>query len=104
MKIKTILRYSINNKKTNIYENIYDEDTVCFSILLSGGVQGGNDIAFHWTEDGHEVHEVCGVPNCPNVVFHKGYGWFKRHHEVINGVKVTRLPRVVLRLFFCLLY
>lgn len=41
MKIKTILRYSINNKKTNIYENIYDEDTVCFSILLSGGVQGG---------------------------------------------------------------
>ena len=52
----------------------------------------GNDIAFHWAEDGHEVHVVCGVPNYPNGVFHKGYGWFKRRHEVINGVKVTRLP------------
>lgn len=35
---------------------------------------------------------VCGVTNYPDGVFHKGYGWFKRHHEVINGVKVTRLP------------
>lgn len=35
---------------------------------------------------------VCGVPNYPDGVFHKGYGWFKRRHEVINGVKVTRLP------------
>lgn len=52
----------------------------------------GNDIALHWAEDGHEVHVVCGVPNYPDGVFHKGYGWFKRRHEVINGVKVTRLP------------
>lgn len=52
----------------------------------------GNDIAFQWAEDGHEVHVVCGVPNYPDGVFHKGYGWFKRRHEVINGVKVTRLP------------
>lgn len=52
----------------------------------------GNDIAFQWAEDGHEVHVVCGVPNYPDEVFHKGYGWFKRRHEVINGVKVTRLP------------
>lgn len=52
----------------------------------------GNDIAFHWAEDGHEVHVLCGVPNYPDGVFHKGYGWFKRRHEVINGVKVTRLP------------
>ena len=52
----------------------------------------GNDIAFQWAEDRHEVHVVCGVPNYPDGVFHKGYGWFKRRHEVINGVKVTRLP------------
>ena len=52
----------------------------------------GNDIAFHWAEQGHEVHVVCGVPNYPDGVFHKGYGWFKRRHEVVNGVKVTRLP------------
>ena len=52
----------------------------------------GNDIAFHWAEEGHEVHVVCGVPNYPDGVFHKGYGWFKRRREVVNGVKVTRLP------------
>ena len=52
----------------------------------------GNDIAFHWAEEGHDVHVVCGIPNYPDGVFHEGYGWFKRRHEVINGVKVTRLP------------
>lgn len=53
-----------------------------------------NDIALHWAEDGHEVHVVCGVPNYPDGMFHKGYGWFKKRHEVVNGVKVTRLPIV----------
>lgn len=52
----------------------------------------GNDIAFHWAEDGHDVHVVCGVPNYPDGIFHQGYGWFRRRHEVVNGVKVTRLP------------
>ena len=52
----------------------------------------GNDIAFHWAEEGHDVHVVCGVPNYPDGVFHKGYGWFKRRHEMVNGVTVTRLP------------
>ena len=52
----------------------------------------GNDIAFHWAAEGHDVHVVCGVPNYPDGVFHKGYSWFKRRHEVVNGVKVNRLP------------
>ncbi len=52
----------------------------------------GNDIAFHWAEEGHDVHVVCGVPNYPDGVFHNGYSWFKRRHEVVNGVRVTRLP------------
>ena len=52
----------------------------------------GNDIAFHWADEGHDVYVVCGIPNYPDGVFHEGYGWFKRRHEVINGVKVTRLP------------
>ena len=52
----------------------------------------GNDIAFHWAEEGHEVHVVCGVPNYPKGKFFEGYGWFKRRREVVNGVKVTRLP------------
>ena len=54
----------------------------------------GNDIAFHWAEDGHDVHVVTGIPNYPDGVFHKGYGLFKKRHEVVNGVKVTRLPIV----------
>ncbi len=29
----------------------------------------GNDIAFHWAEEGHEVHVVCGVPNYPKGKF-----------------------------------
>lgn len=65
----------------------------------------GNDIAFHWAEEGHDVHVVCGVPNYPDGVFHKGYGLFKRRHEEIvqdvsgfkkfkGRVRVTRLPIV----------
>lgn len=52
----------------------------------------GNDIAFHWTEEGHDVHVVTGIPNYPDGVFHQGYSWFKKRHEMVNGVKVTRLP------------
>ena len=52
----------------------------------------GNDIAFHWADEGHKVHVVCGVPNYPDGVFHNGYSWLKRTHEVVNGVKITRLP------------
>lgn len=52
----------------------------------------GNDIAFHWAEQGHEVHVVSGIPNYPDGVFHEGYGIFKKRHETVKGVKVTRLP------------
>lgn len=52
----------------------------------------GNDVAFHWAEQGHEVHVVSGIPNYPDGKFHKGYGLFKKRHEMVNGVKVTRLP------------
>lgn len=52
----------------------------------------GNDLAFHWAEQGHEVRVVSGVPNYPHGKFYDGYGLFKKRHEVINGVKVTHLP------------
>ena len=52
----------------------------------------GNDIAFHWAEQGHEVHVVSGIPNYPDGKFHEGYGLFKKRHEIVNGVKVRRLP------------
>lgn len=63
----------------------------------------GNDIAFHWAEEGHDVHVVTGIPNYPDGVFHEGYGLFKKRHETlvqdVSGFKkfkgkvwVTRLP------------
>lgn len=52
----------------------------------------GNDVAFHLAEEGHEVHVVTGIPNYPGGKFFDGYGWWKKHQEVVNGVKVTRLP------------
>lgn len=54
----------------------------------------GNDIAFHLAEEGHDVHVVTGIPNYPKGKFFPGYGLFKKRHEVINGVRVTRLPLV----------
>ena len=54
----------------------------------------GNDIAFHWAEQGHDVHVVSGVPNYPHGKFYEGYGLLKKRHEVIRGVKVTHLPIV----------
>lgn len=54
----------------------------------------GNDIAFHLAEEGHDVHVVTGIPNYPKGKFFQGYGLFKKRHEVINGVRVTRLPLV----------
>lgn len=51
----------------------------------------GNDIAFHWAEQGHDVHVICGIPNYPDGRFYDGYGLGKRRTEVVNGVEVTRL-------------
>ena len=52
----------------------------------------GNDVAFHLSDQGHEVHVVTGIPNYPEGKFYQGYGLFKKRHEVVRSVKVTRLP------------
>lgn len=52
----------------------------------------GNDIAFHLAAKGHEVHVITGTPNYPAGKFFPGYGIFKKRHEMVHGVKVTRLP------------
>lgn len=54
----------------------------------------GNDVAFHLAEKGHDVHVITGTPNYPAGKFFAGYGIFKKRHEVVRGVKVTRLPIV----------
>lgn len=52
----------------------------------------GNDVAFHLAEEGHDVHVITGTPNYPTGKFYAGYGLFKKRYEIVNGVKVTRLP------------
>lgn len=63
----------------------------------------GNDIAFHWAEEGHDVHVVCGVPNYPQGKFYEGYGLLKKRHETLvqdvqgfkkfkGSIEITRLP------------
>lgn len=54
----------------------------------------GNDVAFYLAKKGHQVHVVTGIPNYPGGQFFSGYGLFSHRHEVIDGVKVTRLPIV----------
>ena len=56
----------------------------------------GNDIAFEMQKKGHEVTVLTGIPNYPKGEFFKGYGYFKRRRETVNGVKVIRsflIPR-----------
>lgn len=52
----------------------------------------GNDVAFYMAKRGVEVTVICGTPNYPKGEFFDGYGWFKRNTEIINGVKVIRVP------------
>lgn len=52
----------------------------------------GNDVAFHLAQEGYDVHVVTGTPNYPAGNFYDGYGWIKKRKEVVNGVRVTRLP------------
>lgn len=63
----------------------------------------GNDIAFHWAEEGHDVHVVCGVPNYPHGKFYEGYGLLRKRHETLvqdvqggkkfkGSIEITRLP------------
>lgn len=49
-----------------------------------------NDIAFELVKRGHRVDALVGIPNYPEGKYYKGYGLFKKRHEVINGVRVFR--------------
>ncbi len=54
----------------------------------------GDDIAEDLAKRGYEVTVVTGIPNYPKGKFFEGYGLFKRRREVIDGVKVIRIPIV----------
>lgn len=52
------------------------------------------DICETLVSKGHQVSVVTGIPNYPQGKFYKGYGWFKKRKEIINGVEIYRLPIV----------
>ncbi|MCU0104171.1 glycosyltransferase family 4 protein [Acholeplasma vituli] len=66
-----------------------------------------NDITKEWVKRGYKVTVVTGIPNYPKGRFFKGYGFFKKRKEVIDGVKVIRLaliPRFNNSIFLALNY
>ena len=55
-----------------------------------------NDLAFELVKRGYEVDALVGIPNYPEGKIYKGYGFFRKRREVINGVNVFRafqIPR-----------
>ncbi len=53
-----------------------------------------NDIAFELSRRGYDVTVVTGIPNYPQGSFFKGYGLLKKKKEVVNSVKIRRIPLV----------
>lgn len=56
----------------------------------------GNDIAFELQRRGYQVTVLTGIPNYPEGKFYKGYGYFNKRRETIDGVRVIRtflIPR-----------
>lgn len=51
-----------------------------------------NDIAFELTQRGTDVTVITAIPDYPKGKFFEGYSLFKRRCEIVNGVKVIRLP------------
>lgn len=50
-----------------------------------------NDLAFELVKRGHHVDALVGIPNYPDGKYFKGYGIFKKRHEVVDGVNVYRV-------------
>ena len=51
-----------------------------------------NDIAFELTQRGIDVTVITAIPDYPKGKFFEGYSLFKRRREIVNCVKVIRLP------------
>jgi glycosyltransferase involved in cell wall biosynthesis len=52
----------------------------------------GNDIAFELSKKGYEITVITSIPNYPQGRYYEGYTLIKRRKEIINDVKVIRLP------------
>jgi len=51
-----------------------------------------NDIAFELVKLGYDITVLTAIPDYPKGKFYEGYSLCKRRREVVNGVKVIRLP------------
>lgn len=51
-----------------------------------------NDVAFEFSERGHEVTVITSIPNYPQGHYLPGFGLFKKRKEIVNEVKVIRVP------------
>lgn len=51
-----------------------------------------NDIAFELSNKGYDITVITAIPDYPQGKFYEGYSLFKRRNEIVNGVKVHRLP------------
>lgn len=54
----------------------------------------GNEVAFDWANRCEDVTVVSAIPNYPLGKFFDGYGLFSKRREIVNGVKVIRIPVV----------
>jgi len=53
-----------------------------------------NDIAFFLKIKGFDVTVLTSKPNYPEGRFFKGYNFFNKNTEIINGVKIIRVPTI----------
>jgi glycosyltransferase involved in cell wall biosynthesis len=51
-----------------------------------------NDIAFEFAQKGYEITVITAIPNYPQGKFYDGYSLFKRRKEILNNVRIIRLP------------
>lgn len=53
-----------------------------------------NDICYELVKRGNDVTVLTGLPNYPKGKIFKGYRWFRKRKQVINGVKIRRCSLV----------
>lgn len=53
-----------------------------------------NDVCFQLVKEGHDVTVLTGLPNYPEGKIKSEYRFFRKRKEIIDGVKVVRVPLV----------
>lgn len=53
-----------------------------------------NDVCFELAKEGHDVTVLTGLPNYPEGIIKDEYRFFRKRKEIIQGVKVIRVPLI----------